>query len=461
MPRINIVGLGPGPAEYVTAETLTLLHKGSPILASAQASALVLALAPRATVEMVVDPEPAWIANQLERMAATGPAVYAIKGSPLGGGAVNVVTRLETRGVEVQVHPALDISDLALALLRQDRAQVQILLGRESVRFDPQRALLFVPAAGDAQALIELSSVYPEDHEVLSLTAITSRKPRTFPTTVAELDASAAIDAVFFPPITPEQNLRRFDGLEGIIRRLHSPDGCPWDREQTHQSLRPHLLEESYELLEAIDSGESTALAEELGDVLLQVLMHAAVAERLGEFELQDVFQAISSKLVSRHPHVFAGASAASADEVRTSWDALKRKEQPDRSILDGVPTALPALAEAQTLQGRASRAGFDWPDVSGPLEKLAEEIGELARAENPEEREDEFGDVLFVIANLSQRMGIEAEQALRRANGKFRRRFGAVERSAREVGDELRDLNLDELNALWDQAKAAERPEL
>ncbi len=256
----------------------------------------------------------------------------------------------------------------------------------------------------------------------------------------------------------PPDDLTRFDALEAIVRRLHGPDGCPWDREQTHESLRPHLLEEAYELLEAIDAGEPEAIAEELGDVLLQVLMHAAVARRLGEFALGDVVARIATKLVARHPHVFADASADTAEEVRANWEELKRKERPGRSLLEGVPTTLPALAESQTLQGRARRAGFDWPDIHGPLDKLAEEIAELALAETDADREEEFGDVLFVIAHIAQTLGIDGEQALRRANAKFRRRFGLAERWAAAEERELGDLDREALDQLWERAKASER---
>lgn len=244
--------------------------------------------------------------------------------------------------------------------------------------------------------------------------------------------------------------------LVGIVGRLHSPDGCPWDRAQTHESLRQHLLEESYECLEAIDRGETESLVEELGDVLLQVLMHAAVGEHQGRFTLDDVAGGIARKLVARHPHVFGDAQAASAEEVSRNWDRLKRKEKPSESILEGVPASLPALAASQALQGRARRAGFDWPDIEGPLDKLREEIGELARAEDGPEREDEFGDVLFVITNVADHLGINAEQALRGANRKFRQRFSEVERLARDRGLELSDLDLAGLDRLWDEAKEA-----
>ena len=258
------------------------------------------------------------------------------------------------------------------------------------------------------------------------------------------------------PPIPGD--LRQFEALEAIIRRLHGPDGCPWDREQTHESLRPHLLEESYELLEAIDAGRADAIAEELGDVLLQVLMHAAVAERLGEFAFGDVYERIAAKLIARHPHVFADGEAETAEDVRESWEALKRKERPGRSRLEGVPATLPALAESQTIQGRARRAGFDWPDIHGPLEKLAEEIAELALAETERDREEEFGDVLFVMAHIAATMGVDGEQALRRANGKFRRRFGRVEHLAAEGALDLNEMDPEARDELWERAKAAER---
>ena len=451
----------------MTEATLALLRSGSSILVGDErAQALTQALDPTGPVVLAEDSSPALIVHQLTALGASNGVIYAVQGSPLRGSVVDMVPLLEAAGHDVRLHPALELADLALALLAQDRTAVQIVSGSQHSRFDPQRPALFMASDQEEGGPGQLVVSYPADHEVVVLTGITSDRPQLSRRAVSDTDLLrsgllAPFDAVFVPAIAPEHDLRRFDGLENIIRRLHSPDACPWDREQTHQSLRPHLLEESYELLEAIDSGEVGPLIEELGDVLLQVLMHAAVAERLDEFELQDVIEAISSKLVARHPHVFADGSAKTAEEVRANWEALKRNERPGHSVLAGVPSALPALAEAQTLQGRASRSGFDWPDVRGPLEKLAEEIGELALAKTPEEQEDEFGDVLFAIASLSQRMGIDGEQALRRANQKFRRRFGAVEHWAREAGDDLHDLSLDDLNALWDRAKAAERAQL
>ena len=214
-------------------------------------------------------------------------------------------------------------------------------------------------------------------------------------------------------------------------------------------------MEESYEALEAIDSGDPARMAEELGDVLLQVLMHSAVAERLDEFTFADVAEQIARKLIRRHPHVFGEATAATSDEVYQNWEALKQAEKPRSSILEGIPNTLPALAASQTIQGRARRIGFDWPDIEGPLAKLQEEIGEFARAENAADREDEFGDILFVACLIGQHRGIDAEQALRLANQKFRSRFGIMERRASELGTDLKSMTADERDGLWHEAKA------
>ena len=303
---------------------------------------------------------------------------------------------------------------------------------------------------------LRLLDVYPAEHPVTVLRSLGTPEEAKRTVSLAELDHRpfGYLDSLYLPALDAIADVRRFDGLHAIIERLHAPDGCPWDREQTHESLRPHLLEESYEALEAIDSGDPDALTEELGDVLLQVLMHAAVGERNNEFTFADVAEHISRKLISRHPHVFGDTVATTSDEVYRNWEALKQQEKPRSSVLEGVPATLPSLAASQSIQGRARRIGFDWPDIEGPLDKLAEEIGEFARAGNADEREDEFGDVLFVIANIAQRLDIDAEQALRRANMKFRARFGIVERLAAESGKDLRDLDLAGLDELWDRAK-------
>lgn len=241
--------------------------------------------------------------------------------------------------------------------------------------------------------------------------------------------------------------------LRRIISRLRR--SCPWDREQTHRSLGPNLLEECYEALEAIDTGDPDRLREEMGDVLMQVLLQAEIAAGEGEFTIDDVLAGISTKLVHRHPHVFGSAKARSAQEVLDHWDRLKQEEKNgEGSLLDRVPRHMPALAQSQELQSRAARAGFDWEGVEGVLDKVAEETAELRRAATPQEREDELGDLLLSLVNLSRHLGIDSETALRRAAGRFRDRFSYMEDACRRQGQRLEGLSLDELEALWQEAK-------
>jgi tetrapyrrole methylase family protein/MazG family protein len=471
---IHVVGLGPGAPEFVTSETIALLQEASTVILRTRHHPTVAALPFLATASSCDDLYAAQtsfedvyaaIAGRVLSVAAAavGSVVYAVPGHPLIAERSVVLLLHSARelGVPVRVHAAVSYIDVAATALRIDLGAVQLCDALDS-RIDAQRpALISQIYDRDAATSLKLRllDVYPGDHAVTVLSALGSAQEQVKPTTLAELDRApfGHLDALYLPALAPIDDVRRFDGLAYIIQRLHAADGCPWDREQTHATLRPHLLEESYEALEAIDSGNPEALSEELGDVLLQVLMHAAVAERLDEFALADITEHIARKLIRRHPHVFGETTANTAEEVYQNWEALKQAEKPRSSILEGVPATLPALAASQAIQGRARRVGFDWPDIDGPLEKLAEEIGEFARAEGPADREDEFGDVLFVVANIAQRLGVDAEQALRGANQKFRRRFGTIERLAAERHLDLKDLDLAGLDSLWDEAKASE----
>ena len=253
-----------------------------------------------------------------------------------------------------------------------------------------------------------------------------------------------------------------FDGLVQILAHLRDPqEGCPWDLEQTHQSLRSSLLEECYEALEAIDQGEPVKLAEELGDLLLQVVFHAQIAREANEFSPEDVFRTVNEKLLRRHPHVFGEAQASTPREVEVQWEELKRHErsqrQEERSLLDGAPRTMPALAYSQALQERAARVGFDWEDVQGVLQKMDEEREELQRAESLEEWEVELGDLLFTMVNLSRWLKVDAESALRKAAARFFHRFTTMEARSQEQGVALGGLSMEEKEALWQQAKRDE----
>jgi tetrapyrrole methylase family protein/MazG family protein len=255
-----------------------------------------------------------------------------------------------------------------------------------------------------------------------------------------------------------------WDRLVELVRRLRAPDGCPWDRAQTHRSLRRYALEEAREVVEACDSGDMDELAEELGDLLLQVVLHAVIAEEEGAFGPDGVVAGLCGKLVRRHPHVFGEAKAASPEEVVTLWAATKaaeRKGTPAAGrFLDAVPRDLPALGEAQELGRRASQVGFDWGEAAAAWPKVAEESRELEaamRAGDMDAAEDELGDLLFAVVNTARLLGLDAELALYRTNAKFRSRFAAVEDAARVAGRDLKGLGLDAMEAAWQAAKNGE----
>ena len=249
--------------------------------------------------------------------------------------------------------------------------------------------------------------------------------------------------------------------LAQTVERLHAPapEGCPWCLEQTQKSLALDLVKESYEVVDAIENGNAAALAEELGDVLLVLVGQAQLASETGDFGIEDVIAGVTAKVVRRHPHVFGAAQVASSDDVLRQWDAIKRTEKAsDASILDGIPRSLPGLLRAEEMQARAARVGFEWPDVTGVMAKVHEEADELLAAESGAPQLEEFGDLLFSLVNLSRHLGFSAEDALQQANAKFTRRFQVIESVCLARGVRPEELSLDGLDAIWNQAKAAER---
>jgi len=252
-----------------------------------------------------------------------------------------------------------------------------------------------------------------------------------------------------------EHTNQEFARLIKIIAELRGPDGCPWDKKQTHSSLKEYLLEETYEVLDALDEGDRQKLCGELGDLLLQIVLHAQIASEAGEFDIEKVMKGIGDKLVRRHPHVFGDVQVSSAEEVTYNWEQIKKTERhAEASMLDSVPRQMPALAYSQEIQRRAAQIGFDWENIDGVIDKLVEEVKEYKETANQAEREEEFGDLFFTLVNIARRVGVEPEVSLRQANRKFYRRFSAMERLCRERGLELGKLPFDQQNQLWDEAK-------
>ena len=272
------------------------------------------------------------------------------------------------------------------------------------------------------------------------------------------------------PPTEPElpnesPAAAGFSRLVKIMARLRSPEGCPWDREQTFDTIKPYLLEETYEVMDAIDARDWDGLADELGDLLLQVVFFSQMAKEAGHFDVTDAIEAINSKLIRRHPHVFADGDAKTSDEVLRKWDEIKAGEKAasanasakPKGLLAGVPRSVPALMEARQISSRAANAGFDWSNVEQVLEKLNEELRELdgaRKAGSPEQLQDEIGDLLFVIVNIARFLKVDPEQALRGTNSKFRQRFDFVEKGLEARGKSPREATLDEMEELWKDAK-------
>lgn len=303
-----------------------------------------------------------------------------------------------------------------------------------------------------AQVKAVLQANCPDDHGIFMIDAGKKREERLG--TLGSGDYSAST-CVYIPSLGEGTS---FESFAEIVAHLRAPDGCPWDKEQTHQTLRKHLLEESYETLSAIDANDINGMREEFGDLLLQIVLNAQIASETRDFSMREIVKGIYDKIVRRHPHVFGDVKLEGVDGVLQNWEKLKEKERggkkEDKGLLDGVPSILPALNQAQEYQDRAARVGFDWPEIDDVLDKVREEIEEIKQAQNLEEVTDELGDLFFVLVNLARWRKVDAESALRAANMKFKKRFGYVEKGAKGQGRNLSDMTLEEMDAFWNEAK-------
>ncbi len=303
----------------------------------------------------------------------------------------------------------------------------------------------------------------PDDYEVTIATAVGSSEEQLIKVPLYELDRATTLNnltAVYIPPVQKEQDLYgEFSKLREVIATLRGPNGCPWDQKQTHKSLKKYFVEEVYEVLEAIDEENDEHLAEELGDVLLQIMLHSQIGEDNGYFSVRDVISNVTEKMIRRHPHVFGEVTVENADEVVSNWDEIKKQEkgkEAEESILS-IPKGLPALMEAEKLQKKAAKVGFDWDDAAPMWMKLQEELGEFMleiKANDPEKMHKELGDILFVVVNLARFYKIDAEDALQSTNRKFKKRFGYIETVLQAEGKNILEMTLEELDQKWEEAK-------
>jgi tetrapyrrole methylase family protein/MazG family protein len=412
-----------------------------------------------------------------ERIVALGlrpeGVLYAVPGHPLVGelSVQRILVRAREEDQAVCLVEGLSFVEPVLSLLGIDGLAGLQLADATEVAIthhpflDPDRPVLVGQLYSRrlaSEVKLALMNSYPDAHPVTLVRAAGTRDGTTVSIPLYELDRDQLLDhltTLYVPPLSHPGGL---PALQNTVARLRAPDGCPWDRAQTHRSLRPNLLEETYEVLAALDEEDADKLCEELGDLLMQVVMHVQIATEEGAFRFADVIGQITAKLRRRHPHVFGELEVDGAADVLRNWEAIKASERSAsgregvyHSRLDGVPAILPALARAQALGERAARAGFDWPDLAGVLDKVGEEVAELRGADELDGQARELGDLLFCLVNVARWLGVDAEGALRGACDRFVYRYTKMEQEAHESGIDLAALTLAEQDVLWEKAKS------
>lgn len=499
MGEIFIAGLGPGAVEHLPPAVFELMKRGGyrvflrtrvhPVVGWLEEQGVVFESFDR-FYEEAGDFGEVYrnIADAVVAEAALGPVVYAVPGHPLVAEEPSrlIMKTASEKGLPVTVLPAMSFLDALLASLQVDPAGGLYLLDGMRIYeqgLDPGTACVVMQVYDRmvaADVKLALMEHYPPEHRVCVVRAAgVPAEERIEVVPLYELDRLDWLDhltSVYVPPLEEgvagagksSRSCRYpLDPLVEIMERLRGEDGCPWDREQTHRTLVPYLVEETYEVLEAIEMGDRNKLCEELGDLLLQIVFHVQIAREDGGFDANEVIDGICRKLVRRHPHVFGSAKVRSSAEVMTNWQQIKRAEKSDRqrsSFLEGVGRGMPALPRAVRLQQKAAEVGFDWPDYRGALEKIGEEVAELKLALERKDRrgiEQEMGDILFAAANVARLLGVDAEMALIGAVRRFERRFEIMERRAAEAGRVLSECSLDELEEFWNEAKKIEKQKI
>ncbi len=477
---IILLGLGPGDPNHLTREAWQLLETSEEIYLRTSQHPTVTGFPKDLKVksfdqlyeekENFEEVYEEIIEQILELGKRPQGVVYAVPGHPFVAETTSpeVYRQAKELGIPVRVVGGISFIEPVLAALGEDPLpQLTIIDAHEMVTayhpsFPPSVPALIAQVHSKmiaAELKITLMAIYPDDQPVKFVHAAGTSEVIIENLMLYEIDQSEHIgllSSLYLPALRDNTS---FEDFQELIAHLRSPEGCPWDREQTHQSLRTNLLEEAYEVLNAIDNDEPQEIQEELGDLLLQIVLHAQIATEYGKFNMSDVIESIHKKLVRRHPHVFSDINIPEPDEVLKNWEKIKAEERgengdSDKGILDGVPIDMPALAVADKYQKRAARVGFDWPDINGALEKIREEILEFEEAENPKDKAEEMGDLIFALANLARWVDVDPETALRETNSKFRRRFAQIEAAADEQGRSLSDMSLEEMDEIWEESK-------
>ncbi|WP_410512965.1 nucleoside triphosphate pyrophosphohydrolase [Paenibacillus sp. BR2-3] len=493
---LTVVGLGSGNPDRLTLGIVKKLKEASVVYVRTKEHPVMAALTELGVVSQSFDglyeslssfPEVyEAIAERLIREARSAEAgteiVYAVPGHPMvAESAVSLLrNRCPETGITLNILGGESFLDEAFVRLGFDPIEGFQLLDASGIRrsqLQPEMHTLIgqvYDAFTASETKLCLMEVYPADYEVVighALGVENEEQIHTVP--LYELDRLTGYGnlSLIYIPANLEGDIRRrtFARLHEIVSILRSPEGCPWDQEQTHESLRKNLIEETYEVLETIDEDDPEHMKEELGDLLLQIMLHSQMEEEVGTFDVFDVIQGLNDKLIFRHPHVFGDKDAGNAEEALQNWEGMKAEEKrrkglkPEtQSALSGIPRDLPALMKAYKLQKKASKVGFDWDNIGDVISKIREELDELQEAVDTgapaEEQILELGDLLFAAANAARFIGADPEEALSRTNRKFVQRFRYIEQSLELQGKNLQDSNLDEMEELWQEAKRKER---
>ena len=478
---ITILGLGPGDPKYLTLETWAIINEIDCIYLRTMQHPAVAGFPKKLKIQSfdeyyrnIDNFEEVYekITEEIVNLAETDKnVVYAVPGHPFVAEATTplIIRSAREKGIPVRVLEAVSFLEPTFKALEIDPFDGVVLLDSFEVGaayfppFPPNRHLLISQVYSRmiaSEVKQTLATLFPDEHPVKLVHNAGTSQELVESLKLYEIDRSRNIGLLTTLYVQPFPINTSFEEFQDVIAHLRAPEGCPWDRDQDHQTLRAHLLSETYEVLAAIDDDDPESLKEELGDLLLQIVLHAQIASEYGEFNMSDVIRGIIEKLIRRHPHVFTNLEVDGVNTVLTNWEKIKQDERnrgvgkKKNGILSGVPIDYPALAQAQEIQNRAARVGFDWHSVEPVIQKIHEEFEEIVNSENAEDRLKELGDLLFAIVNLIRWYKGDAESILRETNAKFRNRFNFIEEEIKKINKEMIDFSLEELDQYWNQAK-------
>ncbi|WIF95674.1 nucleoside triphosphate pyrophosphohydrolase [Caminicella sporogenes] len=486
--KITVVGLGPGGKQYLTVEALEIIKKAKPLYLRTERHPVVDFIKDLGieiiSFDYVYDKNEKFedvydeIVDKLIMISKKGSVVYAVPGSPFV--AENTVQKLieiakENNDIQLEFIPGVSFIEAILNELKCDPVNGLKIIDSFQINFqkpdiDVDIIITQVYNRFVASELkLKLMEYYDDEYIITVIRGAGIKgKQKIVHIPLYELDRIEWLDhltSIFIPKTS--NNIKEkygMDNLVSIMDRLRSKDGCPWDRKQTHETLRPYLIEEAYEVLEALDAKNMELLEEELGDLLLQIVFHSQIASENGYFDINDVIESICRKLINRHPHVFGDLKVDTAEKVLKNWEDIKREEKKEKSYTESlmrIPKQLPALMKSYKVQEKAAKVGFDWDNIDGAMLKVKEELEELHKvykSGNVVATEEEIGDLIFAVVNVARFLKIRPELALNNTINKFIRRFNYMEEKARKSGLDLKEMTLEEMDKLWNEAKRLEK---